>query len=294
MFVLSLVSVSPHIVTLYSCSPEEINLAQYKLKTEQINLIEATHLAELVVSSSDAFKVMLDEQRRRSEALKAMSKYRLLWISAFEKVLKQNFIEKVRARLLNSSIADWYRKIIEPDARTNARIEAARMKHQKDNKTQKKHLRKSLDNSELLPGLKPKATDRDIASSQLFPPQGTTKLPDINNHPRGVHRVRKNAIRRTFDSSENKLVLGNDLIALPHIPYNPFAAPPSIAQSFIDIVSRPQPTRMLPLSMVDNVDTIHHTSIACATGGIVKLPSLVLIEKKRNKRIDGRMRRSRM
>jgi hypothetical protein len=258
--------------------------------------MEATRLAELVVSSSDAFKVMLDDQRHRSEALKAMSKYRLLWISAIEKVLRQNFIEKVRVRLLNSSIADWYRKMMEPDARTKARIEAARMKHQKDNKTHKKQLRRSLDNSELLPGLKPKATDRDRAPPQLFPSQGTPKLPDINNHPRGVHRVRKNAIRRTFDSSEHKLVLHNDPIALPHIPYNPFAAPPSIAQSFIDIVSRPQPTRMLPLSMVDNVDTIHHTSMACATGGIVKSSSLplLLLEKKRNKRIDGRTRRSRM
>jgi len=244
------------VITTYkrNFSPEEIILAQYKLKSEQINLVEATHLAELVVSSSDAFKVMLDEQCRRSEALKTMSKYRLLWISAIDKVLRQNFIEKVRARLLNSSIADWYRKIIEPDAFAIIRIEAARQNRLTDTKSRQKHLRRSLDNSELLPGLKPKANEK---ISQGLPSYPSTKLPEINSHHRDVKKtstvegtarvMRRSGTRRTFDVSDHKASS-----ASPHIAFDPDAGPPSITQSFIDAVSK----SLVPLvlSVVDNDD----------------------------------------
>jgi hypothetical protein len=238
-----------------SCSPEEIILAQYKLKTEQINLMEATRLAELLSSSSDAFKVMLDEQRRRSEALKAMSKYRLLWISAIDKVLRQNFIEKVRARLLHSSIADWYRKMVEPDSFAIARIEAARQNLRTETKSRKKHLRRSLDNSELLPGLNPNANEK---ISPGLPSYAATKLPEINNHPRDVNKSsavegtprvvrRSGGTRRTFDVSEHKASS-----TTPHIVFDPDAVPPSITQSFVDAVSKSLVPLML--SVVDDDD----------------------------------------
>jgi len=238
------------VITTYqkNLSSEEILLAQYRLKSEQINLMEATRLAELLASSSDAFKVMLEEQRRRSDVLKAMSKYRLLWIKAIDRVLRQNFIEKVKSRLFKSSIADWFRTILDPDARIKARIEAVRIKQTKDSKSHKKKGRRSLDNSEL-PGLKPKANNKETGTPQSIPLQATTKLPEINPyHTPGVNRVRKNATRRTFDSAEHKVGLNNG-ISMPYIAFDPDAVPPSIAQSFVEIESK-------PLAIIVNNDRI--------------------------------------
>jgi len=267
------------VITTYqkNLSSEEILLAQYRLKSEQINLMEATRLAELLASSSDAFKVMLEEQRRRSDALKAMSKYRLLWIKAIDRVLRQNFIEKVKSRLFKSSIADWFHTILEPDAFALAKIEAARESLLKEEaaavtKSLKKQLRRSLDNSEL-PGLNSTANDK-TSTSQGLPSQGLTKLPEINYHPRDVSkasvvgtaaRVRRSGTRRTFDASEHKATT-----VMSHISHDPNAAPPSISQSFVDVVSKSLVPIML--SVVDDddnlsVSTVKHRSERKASSG---------------------------
>jgi len=239
--------------------------------------MEATRLAELLASSSDAFKVMLEEQRRRSDVLKAMSKYRLLWIKAIDRVLRQNFIEKVKSRLFKSSIADWFHTILEPDAFALAKIEAARESLLKEEaaavtKSLKKQLRRSLDNSEL-PGLNSTANDK-TSTSQGLPSQGLTKLPEINYHPRDVSkasvvgtaaRVRRSGTRRTFDASEHKATT-----VMSHISHDPNAAPPSISQSFVDVVSKSLVPIML--SVVDDddnlsVSTVKHRSERKASSG---------------------------
>lgn len=71
-----------------------------QLEVESLELKRATRYAELATSSVDGFKLMLAEKMKiESEMKKKFSVARLRWIKAINRVLVQNYVEKVRIRL---------------------------------------------------------------------------------------------------------------------------------------------------------------------------------------------------
>eukprot|EP00599_Poterioochromonas_sp_BG-1_P009676 CAMPEP_0173136304 /NCGR_PEP_ID=MMETSP1105-20130129/2407_1 /TAXON_ID=2985 /ORGANISM="Ochromonas sp., Strain BG-1" /LENGTH=405 /DNA_ID=CAMNT_0014048467 /DNA_START=21 /DNA_END=1238 /DNA_ORIENTATION=- len=84
----------------------EIQAALDQLEAENAKLKLATYLAELGTSSVDGFKLMLAEKMRLENEMKQkFSVPRLRWIKAINRVLAQNYVEKVRVRLAQEVIA---------------------------------------------------------------------------------------------------------------------------------------------------------------------------------------------
>lgn len=81
-------------------SSKEISSALSSLKTSAEELKRATRYAELATSSVDGFKLMLAEKMKlEADMKKLFSVARLRWIKAINRVLIQNYCNKVRERL---------------------------------------------------------------------------------------------------------------------------------------------------------------------------------------------------
>lgn len=78
----------------------EVNALLHDLQNSAKELKKATRLAELATSSVDGFKLMLAEKIKIENELKRKySPARLKWIRAINRVLIQNYVEKVKIRL---------------------------------------------------------------------------------------------------------------------------------------------------------------------------------------------------
>eukprot|EP01033_Poteriospumella_lacustris_P014183 gene14183-10134_t len=120
-------------------STKDINSALNSLKASAEELKRATRYAELSTSSVDGFKLMLAEKMKMEQEMKSRySPARLLWIKAINRVLVQNYCDKVRARL--------EAKVDRPEAAEGLRVVTSFNGQSKKNI---RILRKSIDNSDL-------------------------------------------------------------------------------------------------------------------------------------------------
>lgn len=213
--------------------------------------------------------------------MKVMSSARLRWIKSINRVLIQNYIENVKIRLLHSNVAEWYKKIADPDAltpRTKARVEAAKVKKLKDEKVKNKKLRNSLDNSALLPNVTTVATAGHSPEKTLITSESTnnTKLPSITSNKvpdKLTVKASKPISRRTFDANESNhsnTSKNPNTITAGRI-FDPDAKPPSLRQSFTEMsgkvlipldisILHSQLSKLQVSSPINHTKVVDHTS----------------------------------
>lgn len=167
-----------NLINLFTCfsRSKDFQSALNKLQNESLALKRATKLAELATSSVDGFKNMLQEKLKiENELKKSYSKARLRWIRAINRVLIQNYVERVKIRLLTTPFSYYVtnessppvaevdeqskksKNLIEPlnelklpNSMKKPRAPSLDESHQNQKESkQKKSERKSLDNSQL-------------------------------------------------------------------------------------------------------------------------------------------------
>lgn len=79
--------------------------ALYRLQLGTMELKRATVLAKMVADSVDGLKMLLEYRQQYAQK---HNRLRVLWWRVIRRVLTQNYVERVKERLLNSSMRDWY------------------------------------------------------------------------------------------------------------------------------------------------------------------------------------------
>jgi hypothetical protein len=191
-------------------------MALTSLRSSAEELKQATKYAELATSSVDGFKLILAEKiKLKNEMKKRFSVARLRWVKAINRVLVQNYCEKVRKRL--SELEDQKRALFKIDTNPEAALGGSKRKP--------KILRKSIDNSMLaentkgddlhLPSIM-KTVSND-GSPTHFPRHQTSTLPAVLNSPQKT--VQKNV------SNESRLArrsLNQDALLIKYLPDSSF------------------------------------------------------------------------
>lgn len=218
-------------------SVNEIKHALGQLEIENAELKRATRLAELATSSVDGFKLMLAEKMRLEiEMKKKFSPARLRWIKAINRVLIQNYVQKVRARL------GWDDA---PAVPAKPSPERARPKM----------FRRSIDNSMLekttLPAIV-KHAPATVTSPHL---NTTASLPVLSprNEEHGSMEKRRRRIGRDGSSqklqrrSYESLPSGESKSERMNLACNSDDSVPSLLQSYTSVSQRLVPSISVPL-----------------------------------------------
>jgi len=105
-------NMTPPVIDSYSkmSSPTEILRSQHVLNAERERLMQAQRLVDLA-SETSARSTLVVEARRKLELVK-LSPARLRWIKVINTVLVQNYVGRVKVRLLRSNYAAWYKACV--------------------------------------------------------------------------------------------------------------------------------------------------------------------------------------
>lgn len=161
-------------------STKDINSALNSLKASAEELKRATRYAELATSSVDGFKLMLAEKMKMEQDMKSRySPARLLWIKAINRVLVQNYCDKVRARLEP--------KVERPEAAEGLRVVTSFNGQPKKNI---RILRKSIDNS-------------DLNNSQKGASGNTPSITLPSIHRKGSQSVSPTAVNEVIEKTQS-------------------------------------------------------------------------------------------
>lgn len=169
-------------------SAKDISSAMNSLKVSAEELKRATKYAELATSSVDGFKLMLAEKlKMEMEMKKLYSPVRLRWIKAINRVIVQNYCDKVRERLALA---------VEISSSKPSAAEGLNVVTSFSGQPQKsiRILRKSIDNSDL-----------DKKQHSL--------LPDVkySSSPTSVHQVNETMIEKTISNDSSLPAIGTSL-----------------------------------------------------------------------------------
>lgn len=151
-------------------------------KRESLALHEHNQFAESALASEDGVKNLLAERMQKElEMKRKCSVVRLRWINAINRVLIQNYIDKVKIRLAKYE-AD-HGPLFTPKAVGRAKL-----------------VRRTLDNSKL-PSL---SVNTHLANSTSHSPSGnnTPTLPSISPSNMGSNRERRRSMAKSTDHNQ--------------------------------------------------------------------------------------------
>lgn len=247
----------------------DINSTLNHLKLEEDALKSATKLAELATSTVDGFKLMLAEKiRLEQEMRKRYSINRLRWIHAINRVMVQNYVKKVRVRLI--AMGMWREPVASESSSSShhgplgsrfhippIHIPLPSRAHSMNNM---KVVRKTLDNS-LLSELNGNASN--LAASHSLPniaaSQQTTALPAIQGAT-GINikrRERSNKVeaaraRRSLNTEIFNAVVNKEKRSPTY--HNPDGPAPTLMQSYRQMSKRLEP--VTPVAMLSELKGI--------------------------------------
>ena len=214
-----------------------------QLEVESMELKRATRLAELATSSVDGFKAMLAEKMKlESEMKKKFTVARLRWIKAINRVLIQNYVQKVKHRL----------GMVTPAPSTpQGRARPKMMRHSLDNSF--------LDNKSpsSLPSInKPSPISLNGNHHHLAGVNSLPLLSPMNISPqhRIEHSSSEKSKKRTLRTGDGKVLTRKSYETLPSpeaksvlaCPSNE-SVPPSLLESYASTSTRYQPECSVPV-----------------------------------------------
>jgi hypothetical protein len=277
----------------------DINSALKNLKTEELALKSATRLAELATTSVDGFKLMLAEKMRLEQEMRSRySAARLRWIRAINRVLIQNYVQKVRGRLISLGMMTDEGDITGQGTLSQIQTQTHAIHSHippihHSRRTRNKTIRRTIDNSMLAINGDPNNLSADgmtttyslpsIALSPQQQAQSQTQTQQIQAQTSALtshglltkRRERSNkAVRRSLNNEMFQSVLNNkEKQRSPSFLWNnPDGSAPTLMQSYNQVSQRiDSNTPIVMLSELKNVGVSTQSSFMSSQ----KLPALV-------------------
>lgn len=234
----------------------DINMTLAHLKNESKALKSATRIAELATSSVDGFKLMMEKKRLEKELLNNYSSARLHWIRAINRVLIQNYIEKVKVRLIKMGLyQEEAEEIVEVPMKPPVTPPG------------QKSARRTIDNSMLMKsesqsgiGLRvnvtlPSVTPLGHAQMPLAAVKSPLNQQEANKRRLRSHKLNTVQQRRSLNNEMfNSVINGSQQPSAKEAPVNMFSAhdctAPTLMQSYSNVSGKLQPITT-PMNLTD-------------------------------------------